>query len=411
MHIYFAGLGGVGIGPLAKLAADYGYTVSGSTNQDSVFLQNIVKSLSYKVHDVNYQQSGDELSETNKKLNVDWYVHTSAMPDSHPELVRARELNIRTSKRDDFLNDFLTQANLKMLAVAGTHGKTTVTSMVIWIMHQLNQPLSYSVGTSLSFAEPSLYAPGSKFFAYECDEFDKNFLSYRPYAAAVINIDYDHPDTYPTLESYFEAFEQFKTQCENVITTETLPPAPDSITLHGHNKSNAWLAVNLCALALVAAPESLIDIVNQFPGSERRMELIAPNVYSDYGHHPTEIASTIKLAREINPNVTVVYQPHQNLRQVEVQGLYKDCFNEAKHVYWLPTYLSREDPEVRILTPHELIVNMSQPEKATVAELDEHLRNIINNSVSEGDLVLCFGAGSIDGWLRDVIPASEPGPR
>jgi UDP-N-acetylmuramate--alanine ligase len=401
MHIYFAGLGGVGIGPLAKLAADYGYTVSGSTNQDSVFLQNIVKSLGEKVQNVNYQQTGDELADTHEKLTVDWYVHTSAMPADHPELLKARELNIRTSKRDDFLNDFLTQANLKMLAVAGTHGKTTVTSMIVWIMHQLNEPLSYSVGTSLSFAEPSLYASGSKFFAYECDEFDRNFLSYHPYAATVINIDYDHPDTYPTRASYFEAFEQFKTQCQTVITTDTLPPAPDEITLHGHNKTNAWLAVNLCALALGVAPESLIDIVNRFPGSARRMELISQNIYSDYGHHPTEIASTIKLAKGINPNVMVVYQPHQNLRQVEVQSLYEDCFSEAKHVYWLPTYLSREDPEVQILTPEELISNMSQPGKATVVEFDENLKDVINNAVSEDDLVLCFGAGSIDAWLRD----------
>jgi len=126
-------------------------------------------------------------------------------------------------------------------------------------------------------------------------------------------------------------------------------------------------------------------------------------LYSDYGHHPTEIAATLQMALEINPRVAMVYQPHQNVRQHEVKDEYLHAFDGAEKILWLPTYLSRENPELPILTPEELITTLAQPTVAAPAIMDEHLWKDIETFRQQGVLVLCMGAGTIDGWLREQL--------
>jgi UDP-N-acetylmuramate--alanine ligase len=145
------------------------------------------------------------------------------------------------------------------------------------------------------------------------------------------------------------------------------------------------------------------DGINKFPGTDRRFEQLAPNLYSDYGHTPTEIAATLQLAHELSDHVVLVYQPHQNVRQHEIQSQYVDeIFTAASHVYWLPTYLTREDPALETLTPEQLTSHLN-PEKLSVTELDEGLWQTINSLRAEGTLVLLMGAGTIDGWAREQL--------
>jgi len=126
-------------------------------------------------------------------------------------------------------------------------------------------------------------------------------------------------------------------------------------------------------------------------------------LYSDYGHHPVEIAATLQLARELSDHVVLVYQPHQNIRQHEIRDQYIDQFELADEIYWLPTYLSREDSNLPILQPSELIKNITNISDIHIANFNDELWNTIKNAQSEGKLVLCMGAGKIDGWLRERL--------
>ena len=416
MNVYFAGIGGVALGPLAEIARDLGYNVSGSDPNEGL----ITKQLAETGIIVNTDQSGEFLNAQHQKASIDWFSYTSAMPDNHPELARARELGIaHIAKRNEFINFILAENNLKMIAVAGTHGKTTTTAMFVWALQQLNIPVSYSIGTTISFGPSGKYTPGSEYFVYECDEFDRNFLAFSPTLSLITSIDYDHPDTYPTRADYAAAFTQFLGQSSQVImwghdiiddlsTPENAWLLQDNevaaITLAGiHNRANATLVAKAMEFLKLSDQASVQTALGSFPGSVRRFEKLGDNLYTDYGHHPAEIAATLQLACELSDHVVLVYQPHQNVRQHQIRSEYTDCMQLAEHIYWLPTYLTREDPNLSILRPQELTMNLINRASVSYVELNEDLWAIITTARNEGKLVLCMGAGTIDGWLREQL--------
>ncbi|HET8669106.1 MAG TPA: Mur ligase domain-containing protein, partial [Candidatus Saccharimonadales bacterium] len=209
MHIYFSGIGGTGIGPLALIAHKAGYAVSGSDKQDSLYIAYLKKQGITNVH---IGQEYEQIAALHGSQPIDWFVYTSALPmeqPNAPELRFCRDNGIRASKRDEFLSFLLKEKNVDLVAVAGTHGKTTTTAMVIWLFKHLGVPISYSVGAKLSFGEMGEFHPESKYFVYEADEFDRNFLSFHPRLSLVTGVDWDHPDIYPTREGYNEAFVDF----------------------------------------------------------------------------------------------------------------------------------------------------------------------------------------------------------
>jgi len=415
MNIYFSGIGGVGIGPLAEIAQDAGFRVQGSDQSESLQFQRLQE----RGLAVTIGQDGSFLQACHDQQPIDWLVYTAAIPADHPELTLAKKLGIKTTKRDELIAHIVSEKNLQLVAVAGTHGKTTATGMMIWALQQLGVAVSYSVGSTLPFGPSGKFDPDSRFFIYECDEFDRNFLHFSPYLSIITSIDYDHPDTYPTEGDYKHAFCDFLAQSEMAILwqndadyieksdsnawalqqSETM-----NITLAGeHNRRNATLIVKALEYLQMAATEKGIEILGKFPGTNRRFERLADNLYSDYGHHPVEIAATLQMARELSDHIVLVYQPHQNVRQHEVRDAYTTCFEQAEKIYWLPTYLSREDPNLAILTPEELAKNVTNRESVTFAELDDTLWETITAARSEGKLVLGMGAGTIDGWLRDKL--------
>jgi len=411
MNIYFSGLGGVGIGPLVEIARDAGHKIMGSDLTEGL----LTEELRAEGILVNIGQDGSFLRESHIATPIDWFVYTSALPDDHPELLLAQELGIRISKRDEFLAYIIQEKDLKLIAIAGTHGKTTTTGMMIWLMQQLGIPTSYSVGTTIAYGPSGKYDPKSEFFIYECDEYDRNFLNFQPYLSIITSIDYDHPDTYPTEAEYTEAFRQFIDQSQHTILwrgdaeyvqadadkawilDETLQlPLPGE-----HNRRNGTLITKAAEYLSLGKDQDVVAALGKFPGTDRRFERIGDNLYSDYGHHPKEIAATLQLARELSDHVVLVYQPHQNRRQTRIQEMYKDQFELAEETYWLPTYLSREDPNERILTPEDLIENLTNKDTVCISEFGDDLWNAIQQARSEGKLVLCMGAGTIDGWVRE----------
>lgn len=413
MNIYFSGIGGVGIGPLAQIAHDAGYSVIGSDLSESL----TTHELRAQGVDISLAQDGSFLEQQHQKTPLDWFIYTAALPDSHPELVAARRLGIKTAKRDELLAHILQEKNLKLIAIAGTHGKTTTTGMAVWTLTQLGIPVSYSVGSQLSFGPSGRYVPDSEYFIYECDEFDRNFLHFSPHLSLITSIDYDHPDTYPTESDYMQAFGQFLNQSDSVILWQTDSQKigsvrPEdwilsddevaSLELPGlHNRRNATLVLK--AVEKLGITGDSRAAINSFPGTVRRFERLADNLYSDYGHHPVEIAATLQMAREISDEIVLVYQPHQNVRQHEIQDQYTDQFELAEKVYWLPTYLSREDPSLTILTPSDLTKRVTNPQAISIADLDHQLWDDIQAARDAGKLVLCMGAGSIDTWVREQL--------
>lgn len=417
MNIYFSGIGGVGIGPLAEIAHDAGHSVSGSDTTESL----ITKQLAEKGISVAFTQDGISLESCHKATPLDWFVYTSALPNDHPELLKAEALGIRTGKRDEFLAEFIKEHNLTMVAVAGTHGKTSTTGMAIWTFKELGLPVSYSVGSTLTFGPSGTYDPNSTYFIYECDEFDRNFLHFSPEISLITSIDYDHPDTYPTEAEYKDAFRQYIKQSQSTILWDKdahyLEVSPDetistlqeqselqkeALPLAGiHNRQNATLVYTLLQRLSLCSPEDALHILARFPGTDRRFEKINTLLYSDYGHHPKEIAATLQLAREIASHITLVYQPHQNVRQHEIQGQYQDViFKDADEIYWLPTHLTREYENMPILSPQELTKQLQRNASLHFAQLDASLEENITAARNNGSLVLCMGAGSIDAWVR-----------
>ena len=209
MHIYFSGIGGAGIGPLAMVAAQAGYTVSGSDKQDSQYISYL---RSHGIHNIHIGQSKEAIEAVHSATPIDWFVYTSALPlenPNAPELMYCEQQHIKTSKRDELLNKILEDKQLKLIAIAGTHGKTTTTALVVWLLTQLKEPVSYLLPAKTSFAELGNYEPASQYFVYEADEFDRNFLAYKPTISLITGVSWDHHEIFPTREDYQGAFREF----------------------------------------------------------------------------------------------------------------------------------------------------------------------------------------------------------
>ncbi len=426
MHIYFSGIGGAGIGPLAEIAMQAGYQVSGSDKQHSSYIDQLKK---VGITDIYLDQSYDCIAEVHAKHPIDWLVYSSALtleqPDA-PEIRFAQENNIRFSKRDELINAIAEDKHLSLIAVAGTHGKTTTTAQIVWLCYQHQIPISYLLPAKTSYGPMGRYLKDSRYFVFEADEFDRNFLHFEPWLSVISGVSWDHHEIFPSRESYQQAFIEFISQSRHTLIwqddalylglkngSSISVQEPDnsklkSIKLKGlYNRLDGWLAVMALKQFSKLSTSELISSLNLFPGLSRRMEQIIPNLYSDYAHTPEKIRAAMSVAKEMaNPgqSIVVVYEPLTNRRQHYMLNDYRDCFDGAAEVYWLPSYLAREDPAMRILPPSELITHLSDPTLAVPANRDDGLKRTIDAHLDKGDMVVCIAGGggnSLDDWLRE----------
>jgi UDP-N-acetylmuramate--alanine ligase len=421
MHIYFSGIG-AGTGPLALLAYQAGYDVTCSDKQNHEYVSYLKK---HGVKNIHIGQTKENIELINEKKPINWLVYSSAVEienPNHPELVYARENRIKTSKRDELINKIIQDSGQKMIAIAGTHGKTTTTAMVIWLFKQLGVPISYSVGAKLSFGEMSEFNNQAEYFVYEADEYDRNFLHFKPEIAIIPGIDYDHPDIYPTREEYYRAFADFLNQSQDIYAHKT---DMDKIRKSSHeiavnesnfslagivNRQNAQLVVQAMHDTSNVPLTRLIELMDQFPGVSRRFERVVDGVYSDYAHTPEKIKGALQMAREVaGANVVVVYEGLHNTRQHFIINELKDLFDGIKKLYIVPSYLAREDESLEMLTPEKLCEITQKPDNREPVRLDENLKKLIVEHIDDSDLVLCLtagGGGSLDEWLRKEFPRS-----
>jgi UDP-N-acetylmuramate--alanine ligase len=433
MHVYFSGIGGTGISALAVIAKEAGYDVSGSDARDSQYLDWLRKE---GITDVHVGLTREQIAAVHAKKPIDWFVYGSAQlmdfPDI-PEFDFCDEQGIKKSKRDELLNKIISDKNLKLIAAAGTHGKTTTTAMAVWLFKQLEVPVSYSVGAKLSYGEMGEFDPASQYFVYEADEFDRNFLAFSPHLSLIAGLDWDHPDIYPTREDYYDAFCQFLAQSQHsfvwqedarklgVVESESLseldqkdPQIDHQLDLAGHvNRLDAWLVAHALARVFDKPLTELLQILDRFPGLSRRFEQIAPGIYSDYAHTPPKIRGALQLAHEVaGKNVVVIYEGLHNTRQHFIKNELATLFDNIKQLYIVPSYLAREDPDLKLLSPVELLNMLSNSTKqhAQAASLNAELVENIRQHISQNDLVLCLsagGGGSLDEWLRKEFAQNE----
>jgi UDP-N-acetylmuramate--alanine ligase len=300
--------------------------VSGSDKQESQYIDYLRKQ---GITDIHIGQERAQIAARHDAVPIDWFVYSSAVAIENPhapELVFCHDQSIKTSKRDELLNRIITDTGLKLIAVAGTHGKTTTTAMTIWLFKELGIPLSYSVGAKISFGDMGQYVEGSEYFVYEADEFDRNFLAFEPHLSLITGVSWDHHEIFPTREDYQQAFREFIDQSghtlvwqedcdylgleENESLTCLVSSDPDinHIALKGlYNRLDAWLAISAVGKATDTPLPELIEKMNLFPGLQRRMEQLAPNLYSDYAHTPEKIRGAMT---ELNDELKNAIQKH-----------------------------------------------------------------------------------------------------
>jgi len=196
-HIHLIGIGGSGLSAIARLLKESGYVVSGSDRALSPFAEDLQKAgvTVFIGHDAANIRGADEV------------IRSSAIADDNPEVQAARAANIPVYKRADFLGQWMERK--VGLAIAGTHGKTTTTAMIAWILFRLNRDPSFIVGGALNNLNVNARAGQGNFFVIEADEYDRMFLGLKPQIEVVTNLEHDHPDCYPTFEEMFAAFKQF----------------------------------------------------------------------------------------------------------------------------------------------------------------------------------------------------------
>ena len=400
------------MGPLALMAKAAGHEVFGSDLAEGAISPELVSAgIQFAVG----PQDGEFLKKQLEDGGVDWFVHTSALAPDNAELLVAKQAGIKCSKRDELIASLVSELGLKLVAVAGTHGKTTTTAMIVWACQQMGVPAAYLVGTTLPFAASGAYKPGDKYLIYEADEYDRNFLHFHPWLSVITTVSYDHPDIYPTPEDYAFAFETFERQSEQVIyggEVNGLISLAGLLRREDATSAMAAMRTILPDAGKFTTDAKIAEVLNAFPGVGRRFERIAPGVYSDYGHHPEEIAATVEMATEEASlrglsGVVMVYEPHQNTRQHQVFAGYANAFEGVSHLYWLPTYLTREDPKLPVITPADFIASLSNAEVAEAAECNDSLATALRQWRDNGYLVIFMTAGPADGWFRQVFNDKE----
>ncbi len=244
-HVHFIGIGGTGLSAIARLLLEMGYTVSGSDRVLSPFAEGL-------------KRDGAAVHVGHDAIHVagaDWVVRSSAVADDNPEVREARARGIPVYKRADFLGRLMEDRN--GIAVAGTHGKTTTTAMIAWMLFALGRDPSFIVGSTLVNLKTNARAGKGKPFVIEADEYDRMFLGLKPRIAVVTNVEHDHPDCYPTFEDMYAAFQAFVNLLpeDGTLVACLDDPAASSLLNEARRAGRNVMAYGLQGETTLSAPE------------------------------------------------------------------------------------------------------------------------------------------------------------
>lgn len=442
-RIHFIGIGGAGMSGLARIALSHSIEVTGSDAKDS----SVVKAL---------QALGAKIQTSHAAQNVDGadlVVYSTAISDTNPELLHAREIGINVLTRAATLSILMSES--KRIAVAGTHGKTTTSSMLAVALQSCGADPSFAIGGTLTASGSNAHHGTGEIFIAEADESDGSFIEYRPFAAIVTNIEHDHVDFFATLASVEAAFRDFaatidsagfltfcaddhgaKTLAKSVNSTnrisygvsEDADLVIDQIELltmgsraranwHGKNigiielqvpgKHNLLNAAAVLATGLQLGFNSL-DLINGlfiFRGTGRRFELMGTvhgiRVIDDYGHHPTEIDATLTAARRFagDGRLIVIFQPHRFSRTLAFAEGFARALSQSDRALILEIYSAGE----------RTIPGVTSKLITDLMEHGEYVPNFVKvaDEVIEfaqpGDVIITLGAGDVSSLAPVIV--------
>ncbi len=448
-RVHFVGIGGAGMSGIARVLLARGATVSGSDAKDSR-TTTALRALGATVH------LGHDASHV---ADADTVVVSTAIRQDNPELVGARERGLRVLLRAEALAALM--SGRRGVAVAGTHGKTTTTSMLTVAVQHCGVDPSFAIGGDLNEAASNAHHGSGELFIVEADESDGSFLAYRPYAAIVTNVEADHLDHYGDAAAVDAAFvdfvqtidpEGFLVVCADdpgarrlaalardagvdVRTYGTAAEADlrlDAVTVSGStsryepvlrgrrlppvslNVPGRHLALNSGAALLtgigLGLPEAqLVEGLAGFSGVRRRMELKGVvggiRVYDDYAHHPTELVAQLSAAREVagSGRLVVAFQPHRYSRTLAFAEEFGVALGAADDVVVMEVYAAGEEP-VPGATGAAVAAAVPLPAEHVVFEpswtaVPGHLAE----RARPGDLVLTLGAGDVTAIGPEVL--------
>jgi UDP-N-acetylmuramate--alanine ligase len=437
---HFIGIGGAGMSGIAKILAQRGARVAGSDMKDSA-TAGALRSLGATVH---IGHAAEHLAE-----DASCVVVSSAIRQDNPELVRAKELGIPVVHRSDALAALM--RGLRPLAVAGTHGKTTTTSMLAVALTELGLKPSYAIGGDLDAPGSNAHHGEGEIFVAEADESDRSFHTYAPEVAVVLNVELDHHANYASMDEIYESFETFAgkivpggtlvisadhdgareltRRLAGRVRTVTYGEAEDAgvrivslvpqglksevtvlldgveltftVSVPGRHYAHNAVAALAAGAALGVPAAELAPALAAYTGVKRRLQLkgeaAGVQVIDSYAHHPTEMTADLEAMRGAadGSRILVVFQPHLFSRTQELGKEMGEALALADACAVLDIYPAREDPIPGVTS--DLIIEAARAAGADVTAVHDkaEVPDVIAGMAKTGDLVLTMGAGDV----------------
>ena len=440
IHVHFIGIGGISMSGLAEILLDEGFTISGSDSKES----DLTKHLEARGIQIFYGQKASNIIP-----GIDLVVYTAAIHEDNPEFAEAKNKNLPMLSRAELLGQIMDNYE-NSIAVAGTHGKTTTTSMISQILLEAKTDPTITVGGILDAINGNLRVGNSEVFISEACEYTNSFLNFRPKYSIILNIEAEHLDFFKDINDIRASFRKYSANTlANGATIingeidnyeEIVDGLPQQIITYGlnstydyyaenitydekacaifsamhngtkimdvhlnvpgkHNVSNSLAAIALCQ-AMNIPTEAIISGLSKFGGANRRFqykgEIDGVTIIDDYAHHPTEIRATLTAAANYpHKRLVLVFQPHTYSRTKAFLNEFADVLSMADVVVLADIYAAREQNTYGISSKD--ILNLLK-EKGSDAyyfpTFDEIEKFLLKNCIN-GDLLITMGAGNV----------------
>lgn len=435
--VHFIGIGGISMSGLAAILLKNGFKVSGSDMKES----EITTRLKHHGAEIYIGHSADNIK------NVDLVVYTAAVPSDNPELLFAKNNNIPLMDRAEFLG-YIMKGHKYNVAISGTHGKTTSTSMLSHIVLSAELDPTILVGADLDIINGNFRTGESQYFITEACEYKASFLRFFPYIGVILNIDADHLDFYKDIDDIEETFKKFvsiipndgyaignaddfrvkrvlETASCNTLTFglndgdvvakdihfngrgssfDVIYKGEKLYTIHlnvpgSHNVLNALSAV-ASSIVLGIDEKAVIEGLESFKGAHKRFEIKGSKdditVIDDYAHHPTEIKATLKAAKEYPHNkIITVFQPHTYSRTISLLDEFSESFNDTDELILMDIYAAREKDTG--IVNSDMLGDKIRAKGIKCINVHSHKEalEVAKKKLSSGDLLLTVGAGDV----------------